>query len=111
MKNRNVIAVVLLPFVTLGIYSIYWFVKTKGELNMRGAEIPTAWLLIIPLVNIFWMWKYYEGAEKVTAGKVNGILLFVLHLLVTSIISTAICQDAYNKLTDAVTPAPTPVVA
>jgi len=42
MKNRNVIAVVLLPFVTFGIYGIYWFVKTKGELNQNGADIPTA---------------------------------------------------------------------
>ena len=98
MKNRSVLAVVLLPFVTLGIYSIYWSVTTKGELNQNGAEIPTAWLLIVPLVNIYWMWKYYEGAEKVTGGKVNGVLMFVLHLFVTSIISTALCQDAYNKL-------------
>lgn len=102
MKNRNVAAVVLLPFVTFGIYGIYWFVKTKGELNQNGADIPTAWLLIIPFVNYYWMWKYYEGAEKVTSGKVNGVLMFVLHLLVTSIISVAICQDSYNKLAEPV---------
>jgi hypothetical protein len=52
MKNRNVVAVVLLPFVTFGIYSIYWEVVTKNELNAQGAQIPTAWLLIVPFVNI-----------------------------------------------------------
>jgi hypothetical protein len=98
MRNRSVLAVVLLPFVTLGIYTLYWFVSTKGELNNKGASIPTAWLLIIPLVNIWWMWKYFEGAEQVTNNKVNGVLMFVLALLVTSLISSAICQDTYNKL-------------
>lgn len=98
MKNRSIAAVILLPFITLGIYSLYWFVKTKGELNSRGANIPTAWLLIIPLVNIWWMWKYYEGAEQVTSSKVNGLLLFVLGIFVTSLISMALCQDAYNKI-------------
>jgi hypothetical protein len=108
MKNRSVLAVVLLPFITFGIYSLYWHVSTKGELNAKGAEIPTAWLIIIPFVNIWWMWKYYEGAEKVTNGKVSGVLMFVLALLVTSLISSAICQDAYNKLS---MPTATPVAA
>ena len=51
MKNRNPIAVALLPLITFGIYSLYWQVKTKGEMNSLGADIPTAWLIVIPLVN------------------------------------------------------------
>lgn len=98
MKNRSIAAVILLPFVTFGLYSLYWMVTTKGELNERGAQLPTAWLLLIPLVNIWWTFKYYEAAESVTAGKVNGVLMFVLALLVTPIISQALCQDAYNNL-------------
>ncbi len=98
MKNRGIAAVILLPFVTFGIYALYWFVKTKGELNEKGAEIPTAWLLIIPLVNIYWMYKYYEGAEKVTDKKVSAVLMFVLGLFVTSLVPMALCQDAYNNL-------------
>ncbi len=91
MEKRSLAAVVILPFVTFGIYAIYWFVKTKGELNNKGAEIPTAWLLIVPFVNIYWLWKYFEGAEKVTNGKANAILNFLLQIFVTPIISMAIC--------------------
>ena len=105
MKNRSIWAVLLLPFVTFGIYIIYWFVSTKGELNRKGAEIPTAWLLIVPLVNIWWLWKYYEGAEKVTDSKVSGVLMFVLDLFVTTLVPMAICQDAYNNLDLASEPA------
>jgi hypothetical protein len=102
MKQRSVIAVVLLPFVTLGIYTWYWLVSTKGELNERGAEIPTAWLILIPLVNIYWLWKYYEGAQKVSNEKISGVLMFVLHLFVAGVVSAAICQDTYNKMTSPV---------
>jgi hypothetical protein len=100
MKKRSVAAVVLLPFITLGIYTLYWFVSTKGELNDKGAKIPTAWLLIIPFVNLWWLWKYFDAAEKITNEKVSGVLMFVLAILVTSIISSAVCQDAYNKMTE-----------
>ncbi|MCA9332867.1 DUF4234 domain-containing protein [Candidatus Saccharibacteria bacterium] len=97
MKNRSPIAVALLPFVTFGIYALYWEVKTKGEMNELGADIPTAWLIIIPFVNIWWMWKYCEGVEKVTGGKLSGVLAFVL-LFLLSVIGAAIIQNEFNNV-------------
>ncbi len=97
MKNRNPLAVFFLPFVTFGIYSLYWAVKTKGEMNQRGATIPTAWLIIVPFVNIWWLWKYSEGVEKVTDGKLSGVLAFILLWLLGSI-GAAIVQDSFNKV-------------
>ena len=44
MQKRSPISVILLTIVTLGIYGIYWQVKTKGEMNALGADIPTALL-------------------------------------------------------------------
>ncbi len=111
MKNRSLAAVILLPFVTFGIYTLYWFVSTKGELNAKGANIPTSWLLIVPFVNIYWMYKYYEGAEQVTAGKTNALLLFLLGLFVTNIISSTIAQSAYNDLTSVQQPQTAPMPA
>lgn len=96
MKKRNPLAVALLPFVTFGIYGLYWEVKTKGEMNTLGATIPTAWLIIIPFVNIWWLWKYSEGVEKVTGGKLAGVLAFVLLFLLGSI-GAAIIQDSFNN--------------
>jgi hypothetical protein len=95
VKNRNPIAVALLTLVTLGIYGIYWFVKTKGEMNARGAEIPTAWLLIVPFVNIWWLWKYSEGVAKVTNDKLPVVLGFVL-LLLLDLIGMAVIQHYFN---------------
>jgi len=97
MKQRSPIAVFLLPFITFGIYSLVWLVKTKGEMNSKGAEIPTAWLIIVPLVNFWWLWKYSEGVEKVTSSKMSGAIAFIL-LLFLSMIGQAIIQDSFNKI-------------
>jgi len=96
MKNRSPIAVLLLPFITFGIYSLYWEISTKIEMNKLGAKIPTAWLIIIPFVNIWWLWKYCEGVEQVTHQKFSGVLAFVL-LLLLGWIGQAIIQDSFNK--------------
>ena len=106
MKQRSPIAVFLLPFITFGIYSLYWMVKTKGEMNEKGSKIPTAWLIIVPFVNIWWMWKYGEGVEKVTNEKLSGVLAFILLLLLGSI-GQAVIQNSFNAIIAVVPSAPT----
>ena len=99
MTKRSVAAVVVLYFITFGIYGIYWYVATKDEMVSEGADIPTGWLLIIPIANIYWLWKWSGGVEHVTRGKssagVNFILVFVLGL-----IGMAIIQSILNKAID-----------
>ncbi len=97
MKKRSVFAVLLLPFITLGIYSLYWEVKSKGEMNTLGADIPTAWLIIIPFVNIWWLWRFSKGVERVTQGKMSGVVAFLL-LWLLGFIGQAIVQDAFNNV-------------
>ena len=97
MKNRNPIVVVLLTFITFGIYGLYWEVSTKIEMKKLGADIPTAWLIIIPIANLWWIYKYCMGVEKITGGKVSGVLALVL-MLVLSFVGMAIIQDAFNKV-------------
>jgi len=99
VEKRNPIAVFLLPMVTFGIYSLYWLVKTKGELNRSGAErIPTAWWWLVPLVGqIYWLWKYSKGAAQVTNNRYSDGVCFLL-LFLLGFIGNAIMQSAYNEL-------------
>ena len=98
MKKRSPWAVALLPFPTLGIYSWYWIVKTKGELNQRGGGVPTAWIWLIPFVGgFYWLWKYSGAVNTVSKGKYTQGIAFVL-LLFTGIIGHAIMQSAYNQI-------------
>ncbi|HET6612200.1 MAG TPA: DUF4234 domain-containing protein [Kofleriaceae bacterium] len=97
MRTRSAPLVFLFGLITFGIYTLYWMVSTKNELNQRGAAIPTAWLLIVPIANIWWMWKYGEGAERATGGKVSGAVAFLL-LFLLGTIGMAVVQSMYNSL-------------
>jgi len=97
MQHRNPIMVIFLPLITLGIYTLVWSVKTKNEMNAKGAQIPTAWLLIIPIVNDFWLWKFSEGVEVVTSKQMSAGVAFVLQFFL-GVIGMAIIQDKLNKV-------------
>jgi len=100
--------VLVLTIVTLGIYSLVWFVKTKNEMVQAGADIPTAWLIIIPGANIYWMWKFSAGVEHVTAGKMSGVMGFIC-LLLLGTIGSMIIQSELNKAIDRGQPGQLPV--
>ncbi len=85
VEKRNPLFVLVLSFVTLGIYGLYWLVKTKGELNSFGAKIPTAWILLailIPiagwLVWLYWAYKYAEAYTKFVKKGDSPILWTIL---------------------------------
>jgi hypothetical protein len=94
--KRSLLKIYVLGIITFGIYFIYWLVKTKDELNEMGAQIPTAWLIIIPIANIYWIYKYAEGFTKVT-NKESTILWFLLFFFI-GIAMPAIVQSELNKL-------------
>lgn len=103
MTKRSVVSVILLSIVTLGIYMIVWNVKTKREMVSAGADIPTCWLLIVPIANIYWMWKFAGGVEHVTGGKLSQIITFILMLVVNGfipLVGTAVIQAELNKAID-----------
>ena len=95
MKKRSPALVLVLSIITLGIYALVWYVVTKNEMNTQGARIPTAWLIIIPIVHIYWLWKFSEGVETVTKGGLGGAVAFLL-LLFLGPIGMAIIQSSLN---------------
>lgn len=96
MKRRSPAAPLLLPIVTFGIYNLVWHVKTKNEMNQLNTEkIPTAWLLIVPIANIWWIWKFAVGVEEVTQQQMGRVGAFLLLFLLGSI-GAAIVQNSLN---------------
>lgn len=96
VKHRNIFLVYLLTFITFGLYGLYWYVSTKEEINSFGASIPTAWLIIIPIANIYWIYKYAEGYSNFVKKDNNAILWFLLMFFV-GIIIPALVQSELNK--------------
>lgn len=97
MQRRDPLMVFFLSLITFGIYALWWYVKTKTEMNSRGAQIPTAWLIIVPIVNWYWLWKFCEGVETVTGKGMSAAVAFLL-VFFLSIIGIAIIQDGLNKV-------------
>lgn len=98
MKNRSPIGVFFLGFIPF--YSLYWLVSTAGEMRKLGADIPTALLLIVPFANIWWLFKFGQGAEHVTNSKTSAVLAFLVLWFLGSI-GEAIVQDAFNNVSAA----------
>ena len=97
MQHRNAFLVFFLPLITFGIYGIYWYVVTKREMNANGASIPTAWLIIIPIVNIYWLFRYSQGVEVVTRNEMSTAVAFILLFLLGSI-GMAVIQAKFNSV-------------
>lgn len=96
-QRRNIFLVYIYSILTLGIYSIYWWVATKNEINKLGASIPTGWLLVIPIAHLYWGYKYCEGFAEYVKEDDNTILWFLLYFFV-GIIMPAIVQSELNNM-------------
>ena len=97
MKRRNPGLVFFLPIITFGIYALVWYVRSKREMNTKGAQIPTAWLIIVPIVEWWWLWKFSQGVEMVTNKEMSAVAAFLLLFFLGSI-GMAIVQSSLNKV-------------
>ncbi|MFP3167184.1 MAG: DUF4234 domain-containing protein [Candidatus Nanopusillus sp.] len=95
-QERNILLIYIFGFVTLGIYFLYWMYETKNELNELGANIPSFILAFIPILNIFWLYKYTEGWAYVT--KKDSILIYFIIFLFVGIIMPYLVQRDLNRI-------------
>ena len=76
MVKRNLLLVWLLTSLTQGLYTLFWYVKTKREMTNLGESIRPAWMLIIPVVNWYWLWNYSQAVSKVINQKLRPITIY-----------------------------------
>lgn len=94
LKHRSGAAVFFLPIITLGIYSIVWYAKTRGDMNANGAHAMTTWWIICPFGVFWYFWSLSKGIKEVTGIGTGGN--YVLLLLLGSI-GQAIVQARINS--------------
>jgi len=105
VKHRSPVAIIILSIFTFGIYAFYWLVKTKAEINGLGAKIPTAWLVIVPIANIYFFYKYAEGFSAYVKKDNTPVLWFLLYIVIAPV-AMILMQIELNKIAPgaAVTP-------
>ena len=105
MKRRSPAAPLLLPIITLGIYTLVWNVKVKNELNKSVANhIPSAWLLIVPIGNIFWLVSFARSSKQFNGRGSTAGTFWLLAIL--GPIGEAILQARFNGTIKAAASAP-----
>lgn len=98
MQQRNVLFATLIMFVPLvgGLIWLFgWLLPTKNEMNQKfNAGIPHGILLIIPIVNLWWLWQYAGAANKVT-GKLSQGVGFIVFFIAP--LAGYLHQSAFNE--------------
>ncbi len=61
-----------------------------------GGKIPTAWLLLVPFVNYYLLYKYYRAAEFVT-GRIEARTCFAWHLF-AGVTGLVVSLDTVGRL-------------
>ena len=98
IKYRNMVMQVILSIITLGIYTIYWFHVTLGELyraNGRADEKRWLWTLlyIIPIAQFFAYWHQGHEYARFVEEKYPGIAIFILWLVFGPAVWFLVQQD------------------
>jgi len=96
LKYRSAGGVFWIGIITLGIYVIVWYAKTRGEMKANGARIMSTWTLIVPIVGFVYLWQLSRGIEQVTGASKGAN--FALLLLLGGL-GEAIVQGRINKAT------------
>lgn len=86
IKHRSLIGITLLTILTFGIYPLYWYFITKTEMNVvngKSAKVPFFLLIFIPIINIWWFWRFAKAIEKTTRGALSRWGAFVGPIFLT----------------------------
>jgi hypothetical protein len=96
--GQGVVLILFMILIFAGLfYTVYWLVSTARVLRRETSlSIPNSFLIVVPIANYWWMWRYSQSAETYVKNKQQSALIFVL-LAALGSIGMGILQDIYNK--------------
>ncbi len=94
MKERSAVMMIVLTFITCGIYTLVYAIMSTDEMKKMGGDIPHWILVFIPFVNFYFFWKWCAAVDTLTDGAQNGVVLFILHMIGFAFIAQVLAQGA-----------------
>lgn len=79
-ETRNPLFVFTLSLLTLGFYNAYWHFQVAKEIRSFGGDVPSAWLQFIPLVNVYFFYRFIAEAVAVIPTLDHSWLHFAFHI-------------------------------
>lgn len=98
LTQRALWKMVVLMIITCGFYLLYWLIVTKQELNVAGAQVPTAFLIIIPFANIYFLYKFAQAFCTLVLKKSELTVAYFLLITLLPPIGALIYQSHINEL-------------
>ena len=103
MKKRSIGKVLLLTILTLGIYRLYWFIKTRSEMMaIANVDIPTPWIFAIPFFGYFFGFILLIVSAGNSGASIFAMLLFYA-MIFASFIVAALWLWKYSKAVEVIT--------
>jgi len=98
MRNRSIVGIVVLTVITFGLYTIYWFATTRGDLNRAGGRIPTTFLLIIPFANFYYLYVFADNFCRIVLKNESQRIGYFLLITLLMPIGVIIYQYHINEI-------------
>lgn len=104
MKKRSIGKMLLLVIITLGIYRLYWFIKTRSEMkSLANVDIPTPWIFAIPIFGYVFGFALLVATSS-AQGAMNAFALLVFYAIIfASFIVYALWLWQYSKAVEIIT--------
>lgn len=105
MRKRSIVSMVLLSFITCGIYYLVSFVQVFSDINFASKDNDSALtdlLLTMITCGVWGIYCFYKYSRKLAAlgAEDNTLINLVLALFGLSIVSLCIMQSNINTLVD-----------
>lgn len=97
--TRNPLFVFTASLLTLGAYMVYWHFQIAREIRSFGGSLPSAWLQFVPLVNLYFFYRFIDEGVKVLPTLEHSVAHTVFHV-VFPFFSAPIIQHRVNEYYD-----------
>ncbi len=105
MRKRSIVSIILLSFVTCGIYSLILYYQMFSDINRECRENDTAGtdlLLMIITCGIWGIYCIYKYSKKLArlGCDDNSVINILLSIFSLQLIALCIMQDSINRYVD-----------
>ncbi len=103
MKKRSLLFMILMTFITVGIYMIYWYIKFQMELKAKtkkGFGGLMHFLVSILTLGIYAIvWQYKAGKRLAMQGASDLSIIYLIFVFISlSWLNPFLMQHQANKL-------------
>ena len=103
MTNRSIVMMIILTFVTLGIYPIYWYIKFQMELKEQTGEGFGGlghFLMTFVTLGIYGIYWQYAAGKRIAkqGGEDWSIIYLILCFVSLSWLNPFLMQHQANQL-------------